>query len=119
MRSRVGIRLRPLTGRRLSPCVDRRHPALLALSMEVNVLPSLSALQSRLGATDFELKKIVVLLPSVLAFNMDVNVLPSLARLQARLGLSDAELTTHHSPLIAHRPPLTTHCSRGCRRASG
>ena len=56
------------------------------------VLPSLAALQSRLGLSDAELKKVVLRLPAVLGFSVEANVLPSLAALQSRLGLSEAEL---------------------------
>jgi len=50
------------------------------------------ALQSRLGLSEEELKKVALALPAVLSPSMEANVLPLLAALQSRLGLSEAEL---------------------------
>ena len=51
-----------------------------------------NALQSRLGLSEAELKKVVLGSPPLLGLNVEANVLPSLAALQSRLGLSEAEL---------------------------
>jgi len=68
------------------------QPAVLGLSFESNVEPSLAKLQARLGLSEAQLQKVVVTQPPVLGFSFESNVEPSLAKLQARLGLSEAQL---------------------------
>ena len=67
-------------------------PTVLGLSVEANVLPSLAALQERLGLSEAELKKVVLRMSSVLGYSVEANVLPTLEFLQRELGLSDESL---------------------------
>eukprot|EP00973_Karenia_brevis_P087352 12109906-Karenia_brevis.AAC.1 len=60
--------------------------------MKANILPSLSALQTRLGLSGLELKQVVLRFPRVLGLSTKANVLPSIAALQERLGLSQEEV---------------------------
>ena len=93
-----------------------RLPTVLGYSIEANVLPSLAALQERLGLSEAELRKVVLRLPAVLGYSIEGNVLPSLAALQARLGLSEAELRK----VVLGRPQvLARGAARACRRGAG
>ena len=68
-----------------------RLPAVLGYSVEENVLPSLAALQSRLGLSEAELKKVVLMIPTVLSLSIE-NLLPKIDWLQRETNLSDDEL---------------------------
>ena len=56
------------------------------------MLPSLAALQSRLGLSEAELKKVVLRLPPVLSYSFEANLLPKIDWLQRETNLSDDEL---------------------------
>jgi len=63
-------------------------PAVLGLSFESNVEPSLAKLQARLGLSEAQLQKVVVTLPAVLSYSFESNLEPKLGFLQAELVLS-------------------------------
>ena len=69
-----------------------RLPLALGLSVEANVLRSFAALQSRLGLSDEEIKKVVLVAPAVLSLSVEANVPPKLDFLQRVLRLSDETL---------------------------
>ena len=58
----------------------------------MDMLPSLTALQSRLGLNEAELRKVVLRLPAVLGYSFEANVLPKLDFMQRELRLSDETL---------------------------
>ena len=64
------------------------QPQVLGYSFESNILPSLTALQSRLALSDAQLKKVVVGLPSVLGYSFESNIGPKLDYLQSTVSLS-------------------------------
>ena len=64
------------------------RPAVLGLSYENNLEPSLAKLQERLGLDEPELKKVVLGLPTVLGYSYEGNLKPKLDHLQSELGLT-------------------------------
>ena len=69
-----------------------RWPVILGISTEDNVLPTLTALQARLGLSEAELKRFVLQAPAVLGMSIENNVLPTIDFLQRELSLSHSAL---------------------------
>jgi mTERF domain-containing protein len=72
--------------------VLRLPTAVLGLSYEDNLKPSLAKLQERLGLSEAELTRVVLGLPRGRGLSYGVYLKPARAKLQERLGLSEAEL---------------------------